>query len=119
MFLATTGHGIANRGIQERFQHSEETISRCFHEVLNALVLMHAHYVQLSSNTYKIDVQITNDSKYGPYFGDCLDALDGTHILAHIPYANRIPYRNRKGFLSQNVLAAVTFDLQYCYILPG
>ena len=119
MFLATTGHGTTNRGIQERFQHSGETISRCFHEVLNALVLMHAHYVQLPSNTYKTDARIRDDSKYGPYFGDCLGALDGTHIPAHVPYANRIPYRNRKGFLSQNVLAAVTFDLRYCYILPG
>lgn len=119
MFLATTGHNTTNCGIQERFQHSGETVSRCFHELLNALVLMHAHYVQLPSITYKTDARISEDSKYGPYFGDCLGALDGTHNPAHVLYANRIPYRNRKAFLSQNVLAAVTFDLRYCYILPG
>ena len=28
-------------------------------------------------------------------------------------------YRNRKGFLSQNVLAACSFDLQFIYILSG
>ena len=27
-------------------------------------------------------------------------------------------YQNRKGFLSQNVLAACTFNLQFCYIYP-
>ena len=68
---------------------------------------------------YKTDAWISKDSKYGRYFGDYLGVLDETHISAHIPYANQIPYRNRKGFLSQNVLAAVTFDLRYCYILPG
>ena len=79
--------------------------------------MIHAHYVQLPSNTYKTDTRIRDNSKYGPYFRNCLGALDGTHIFAHVPYANRIPYRNRKGFFSQNVLAAITFDLQYCYIL--
>lgn len=64
MFLATTGHGTTNRVIQEPFQHSGETISRCFHKVLNVLVLIHAHYVQLPSNTYKTDARIREDSKY-------------------------------------------------------
>ena len=45
MFLTTTGHDTTNCGIQERFQHSRETISQYFYEVLNALILMHAHYV--------------------------------------------------------------------------
>lgn len=45
--------------------------------------------------------------------------MDRTHIDAHISYEKRIPYRNRKGTLSQNVLAIVTFDLRYCYVLPG
>ena len=36
MFLNTLGHGIGNRMIQERFQHSGEIVSRCFHKVLVA-----------------------------------------------------------------------------------
>ncbi len=92
MFLATTGHTTTNCGIQERFQHSGETVSRCFHKVLNAFVLMHTHYIQLPSITYQTDAQIREDSKYGPYFGDCLGALDGTYIPANVPYANQIPY---------------------------
>ena len=62
---------------------------------------------------------IEDNPKYASYFQDCLGALDGTHIDTHIPYEKRTPYRNRKGTLSQNVLAVVTFDLCYCYVLPG
>ncbi len=60
-----------------------------------------------------------DDSKYAFYFGDCLGALDGTHLEAQVPYEKQIPYRNCKGTLSQNLLPVVTFDLQYCYVQPG
>ncbi len=92
IFLATTGYTTTNRGIQERFQHSGKTVSRCFHEVLNAFVLIHAYYVQLPSITYQTDARIREDSKYGSYFEDCLGTFDGTHIPVHVLYANRIPY---------------------------
>lgn len=87
MFLSTIGHATTIRGVQERFPHSGETVSRCFHEVLQALVLMHARYVQLPSNTYVTDRRITEDTKYGPYFGDYLGALD-----AQLLYPTKIAY---------------------------
>ena len=40
MFLLTVGHNERNRVIQERFQHSGETISRHFNNVLNAFVAL-------------------------------------------------------------------------------
>lgn len=81
MFLAITSHGTTNCGILKRFQHSKKIISQYFYKVLNALISIHAHYVQLSLNTYKTDAQIRDDSKYGSYFKDCLGALDRTHIF--------------------------------------
>jgi hypothetical protein len=54
-----------------------------------------------------------------PYFQDCIGALDGTHIGVHVSLAEQPRYRNRKGTLSQNVLAACNFDLSFVYILPG
>jgi hypothetical protein len=45
--------------------------------------------------------------------------LDGTHINIHVPASEHARYRNRKGFLSQNVLAACDFDLNFVYVLPG
>ena len=41
MFLHVLGHGVGNRIIQERFQHSSETISRQFHRVLGACLKYH------------------------------------------------------------------------------
>ena len=54
-----------------------------------------------------------------PFFKDCIGALDGTHIPCKVRASEAKPYRNRKGFLSQNVLAACSFDLQFVYVLPG
>lgn len=36
-----------------------------------------------------------------------------------MPANEHARYRNRKGFLSQNVLAACDFDLNFVYVLPG
>lgn len=66
-----------------------------------------------------MDAWIREDLKYKPYLRDCLGTLDRTYIPAHILYANQILYQNRKDFFSQNVLIAITFNLRYCYILPG
>jgi hypothetical protein len=39
MFLFTIAVGASNRKVYERFQHSGETVSRCFKEVLKSLCL--------------------------------------------------------------------------------
>lgn len=36
-----------------------------------------------------------------------------------IPRDDVHSYRNRKGFVSQNVLAACNFDLEFMYVLSG
>jgi DDE superfamily endonuclease len=48
-----------------------------------------------------------------------LGALDGTHIPAHVTLEDQAKFRNRKGFLSQNVLAVCDFNMNFVYILPG
>jgi hypothetical protein len=59
------------------------------------------------------------DKSLYPYFKDCIGAIDGTHIPAFIPEDKRAPYRNRKGQISQNVLAACSLDFKFVYVLPG
>lgn len=105
MFIDTVSQGITNRGVQERFQHFGETVSRYFYQIMNTLVEMYVHYVQLPDKNYYTDRRITSNPKYASYFEDCLGIFDGTYIDART--------------LSQNVLAVVMFDLQYCYVLPG
>jgi predicted Rdx family selenoprotein len=36
-----------------------------------------------------------------------------------VPVAKQSAWRNRKGWISQNVLAACDFDINFVYILPG
>ena len=43
--------------------------------------------------------------------------MDGTHIPACVPYHMQDRFRGRKSYTSQNVLAAVDFDLRFIYVL--
>jgi hypothetical protein len=91
---------------------------RYFHVVLDALVLLAPDVIRLpDENT--IPAQIHQDPRFFPYFKDFIGALDGTHIHATPPKATAPAFRNRKGHCSQNVLAAISFDLKFVYVLAG
>jgi hypothetical protein len=45
--------------------------------------------------------------------------LDGTHIPAFVPENIVNRFRGRKSYPTQNVLAAVDFDLRFTYVLAG
>nr|CAD1835643.1 unnamed protein product [Ananas comosus var. bracteatus] len=49
IFLYGVGHGVANRILAETFQHSEETISRHFNNVLRGIVRLKDDYIMLPS----------------------------------------------------------------------
>jgi hypothetical protein len=63
--------------------------------------------------------RILDDLKYYLYFNNCLGALDSTYILIHVPLEEQSQYRNRKGTLSQNVLAVCNFNMQFVFVLPS
>jgi DDE superfamily endonuclease len=65
----------------------------------------------------EILLQIHSNPKFFPYFKDCVGALDGSHMPAFIPAHEQAAWRHRKGFLSQNVLGACNFDLEFVYVL--
>lgn len=83
------------------------------------MLLLHSHYISLPLPDTPLASRIYDDDKYYPFFEDCLGALDGTHIPVHIPSSDQARYRNRKGYLSQNVLAVCNFDMQFVYVLAG
>ncbi|KAF2283133.1 hypothetical protein GH714_043463 [Hevea brasiliensis] len=117
IFLNIIGHNERNRVIQERFQHSGETISRHFNNVLKAIKSLSREFLQPPPIT--TPTEILCNSRFYPYFKDCIGVIDGMHIPAHVPAKDQSRFRNRKGVLSQNVLAACTFDLQFIFIYPG
>jgi len=45
--------------------------------------------------------------------------LDGTHIDASVPGQNQSRWRNRKGDIAQNVLAACDFSMDFVYVMAG
>lgn len=63
--------------------------------------------------------EIKNSAKFSPFFDDALGAIDGTHIPCTSPAADRHVSRNRKGEVTQNCLAACSFDLRFTYFLSG
>ena len=52
-------------------------------------------------------------------FHNVRGAIDRTHIPASLPPEDKAPYRDRKGAISQNILAGCTFDMLFFYVLPG
>ncbi|XP_019055133.1 PREDICTED: putative nuclease HARBI1 [Nelumbo nucifera] len=117
IFLNIIGHNERNRVIQERFQHSGETISRHFNNVLKAINSLSREFLHPPQTT--TPPEILNNSRFYPYFKDCIGVIDAMHIPAHIPAKDQSRFRNRKGVLSQNVLVACTFDLQFIFVYPG
>ena len=86
MFLITLGHGLGNRMIQERFQHSGETVSRHFIKVLDAVYKMSTNIIEPIDREFKeVPHKIRSDNRYYPFFKDCIGAIDGTHVPVVVP----------------------------------
>ncbi|XP_019263405.1 PREDICTED: uncharacterized protein LOC109241137 [Nicotiana attenuata] len=117
IFLNIVGHNERNRVIQERYQHSGETISRHFNNVLRAIKSLSREFLQLPP--VSTPLQILESNRFYPYFEDCIGVIDSMRIPAHVPAKDQSRFRNKKGILTQNVLAACTFDLQFIFVYPG
>ncbi|XP_028771547.1 putative nuclease HARBI1 [Neltuma alba] len=111
-------HNVKNREVNFWFRRSGETISRHLHIVLMAIIELEEKFV-VQPNGSTIPLEIQNESKFFPYFKDCLGAIDGTHIRVKAPSIDAPRYHGRKEFPTQNVLAVCTFDLKFTYVLPG
>ena len=66
MFLHTLGHNLRNRKIGHNFGHSGETVSRHFHKVLKAIILLHGNYFLRPSITTPLE--ILGKDYFDPYF---------------------------------------------------
>ena len=120
LFLHVCATGIHFRIIRGTFQMSLGTVSRSFHEVLKSLVTLHLDEVKQPAPSAGVPRQIVADPKRMPFFRSCIGALDGSHIHCFVGGGDdQAPWRNRKGYLSQNVLAVCDFDGNFTYILAG
>ena len=92
MFLFILREKASNCVVQEKFQHFGDTVSHVFYEVFISLLYLHTETVNLPTKDNALYPQIADNTKYFLYFQDCLGALDGTHIPAHIPAVDGVVY---------------------------
>ena len=134
-FLHFARTGCNTRMLQERFQRSADTIHR--YEIQRQLVMLkiftqfrsiytilrmlvgpfYKKYLHLPPD--ETPPEIKGNSKLYPYFRNCRGAIDGSHFHAWVLSECMARYRNRKGFIGQNVLAACNFSMLFVYILSG
>ncbi|KAL0010302.1 hypothetical protein SO802_005410 [Lithocarpus litseifolius] len=49
----------------------------------------------------------------------CVGAIDGTHISASAPSGRTTAFRDRRSDITQNVMCACNFDMQFTYVHSG
>lgn len=94
---------------------------RYFRKILGAVSSgpFYNKYVRLPNENDPIPKVIYNSSKYFPFFQHAIGAMDGTHISCNPSANDRHAARNRKGSVSQNCLACVSFSMRFLYFLSG
>ena len=81
--------------------------------------LFYNTYMRLPTACDPVPPKICQNTKFWPFFKDCLGALDGTHIYSLPPAHEQSACQNRKGFISQNCLFGCSFNLIFVYALTG
>jgi hypothetical protein len=86
---------------------------------MQAILLLYDKVIKLPTTDTLLSSKVADNPKYKTFFTNCLRALDGTYINMHIGLKEQPRYRNRKGHLFTNVLAACNFEIEFTYILVG
>ncbi|XP_042514202.1 putative nuclease HARBI1 [Macadamia integrifolia] len=118
IFLYAISHNAKNRVLLHLFGHSSETIGRYFNCVLGSVLKLYPVLLKPPSTITHKRISGNHRSFY-PYFKDCIRAIDGSHIPTWVPIAQHQTFHNRKGNISQNILADCDFDMKFTYILSG
>ncbi|KIK24233.1 hypothetical protein PISMIDRAFT_49975, partial [Pisolithus microcarpus 441] len=89
--------GLTSRHVAERFQRSNNTISRYFKKMLfifsdQPFYSTHVWFPDDES----VHPKIRRNPKFWPYFQNAIGAIDGCHIPVSPPAIIRSNYHNRK-----------------------
>ncbi|KAJ0051997.1 hypothetical protein Pint_03091 [Pistacia integerrima] len=96
-FLWVIGQDTRHSACLLLFHRSGETVSRHFHQVLEAIIELEDKYL-LQLNGLQ----------------DCVGVIDGMHIHVKVPVVH-----GRKEYPTMNISSACTFDLKFTYVLTG
>ncbi|XP_020257073.1 uncharacterized protein LOC109833705 isoform X2 [Asparagus officinalis] len=92
-FLNILGVNQLNRTLQCYFRRSGETVSRHFHRVLRAMILLEEIFLQQPDGS-EVPPEIANNTRFWPYFKDCVGAIGGTHIRVKVSTLLASRYRD-------------------------
>ena len=110
--------GHSQRDTAHRFQHSLSTTSTIIHDVADCILECKDEFIRTPRANDITHDRIAKDPKFKEFEG-CLGALDGSHVPAIVRSALHGRFRNRKKFISQNVLGVCDFDMLFTYVLAG
>lgn len=117
VFLWILAYNEPQRNTGLRFGMSQSTVSSIFHDLKDPMRKVQITFVRQPRDGY-----LSPDVELNPrfqQFNGAIGAIDGTHFKAHIPLQNQQRFWSRKSEVSQNVLAAVSFDGIFLYVLAG
>ncbi|XP_077239772.1 uncharacterized protein LOC143880686 [Tasmannia lanceolata] len=117
IFLQVIAHNQRNRTIRASIRRSGATVSKYFNKVLCAVLKLQELFILPPSRD--TPHHIADNPNFMPYFKDCIDVIDGTHIQATVAEDLKPRFICCKGWPSQNVLAVCDFDLKFTYVLAG
>uniref|UniRef100_A0A8I6XQ63 DDE Tnp4 domain-containing protein n=1 Tax=Hordeum vulgare subsp. vulgare TaxID=112509 RepID=A0A8I6XQ63_HORVV len=64
-------------------------------------------------------MEIEGNHRWDPYFKDCIEAIDGTHVCASVTPYMASSFHGRKKYNTQNVMVVVDFNPRFTYVLSG
>ncbi|XP_014503249.1 protein ALP1-like [Vigna radiata var. radiata] len=117
-FLHIIRHNVKNWSVAFFFHRSGATVSKQFHNVLDAIITLESEFLTQPSGD-EVHPYVLNNSRFYPYFKDCLGVIDVTHIRVRVPREDAPRFRGRKDWPTQNVFAACDFDMKFTYVLAG
>ncbi|KAF7152371.1 hypothetical protein RHSIM_Rhsim01G0089000 [Rhododendron simsii] len=113
--------GNSNRRTQEMFQHSGDTVSRHVHKILACMRRgFTADKLKPTRRQDETHEYLDRRKFYKPFKGNCIGAIDGTHVMIRCKEKEAEKrFFSRKGYATQNIMAACDFDLTFVFASAG
>ena len=103
---------------------TSQKIAHDFRRYITRMILMLSHpdiyyrNITLPTSGSPVPPEISDNPKFAGFEG-AIGAIDGTKLMVTPPADRRASFRSYKGLLQQNLLAAVSFDMRFVYLLSG
>jgi hypothetical protein len=97
MFLWMLGAPQSVRQAEDRFERSLGTVSSMFSKVLKSVVKLAADIIKPKDPQFREMHLLLANRRFYPYFKDCIEAIDGTHVPCVVPNNLFMQHLCRKG----------------------